>query len=77
MEVSVAPIRLSPRFPYRAANRLKLTAAATAAANAEIANAVTGPDSGYAENTIATKAAPVVCPNSRAVACIPLAPPAA
>ena len=59
----------------RAASLLKLTAAATPAATAEKINVHVVPPTGIAANTSATSAAPVVWPNSLAVACIPLAPP--
>src|SRR5579863_2294843 len=60
---------------YRAASLLKLTAAARPAKPEDRISVHVVPSTGIAANSSATSAAPVVWPNRRAVACIPLAPP--
>jgi hypothetical protein len=66
-------------FPYvrlDCTNREKLTTAAPAAVTAATTSATVVPSRGSSPNISATSAAPMLCPSSRDVACIPLAAPA-
>ena len=69
-----APDIIRPQ-DYRPINRRKLTPAATIEIHAPQISVTVVPLSGTTPNTSATRAAPVVCPNRRAAACIPEAPP--
>src|SRR5262249_16394537 len=73
----VRSVRMSgPQEPHLPASREKLTTAAPPDANAANASASRVPLAGNSPNISATIAAPTLWPNSRAVACMPLAAPA-